>query len=61
MARKPNYRLDRVERTRSKAAKKLEKLEAKAARRMVAGESPTSTADDHDAAPAESGEAQDGP
>ena len=33
MAFKPNYRFDRSERTRSKAAKKQEKQQAQAARR----------------------------
>ncbi len=60
MARKPNYRLDRAERTRSKAAKKLEKLEAKTARRMVNCDVPTSTTEGRDDASAESSEEHDG-
>ena len=44
MAKKPNYRFDRMERERQKAAKKAERLNAKqekAAERKKAGTSPT--------------------
>ena len=45
---KPNYRLDRAARTRSKEAKKLEKLEAQAARRKANREGTDSLAEAHD-------------
>lgn len=35
MARKPNYRFERIQRERDKAAKKAAKLEAKAARKAA--------------------------
>lgn len=57
MAFKPNYRLDRAERMRSKAAKKQEKLDAKAGRRMAKQDASTF---DHDPASAELSEVPDG-
>lgn len=57
---KPNYRFDRAERARSKEAKKLEKLEAQAARRQANRNAPTSTAEAEDAASTELNEDHDG-
>ena len=58
MTRRPNYRQDRAERTRTKQARKLEKLQRKndlAARRKAHG--PEAEAPD---APADEAEAKDG-
>lgn len=55
MARKPNYRFDRMEKDRAKAAKKAERIKAKqerSARRSQEGETPDDTAVD-DASPAD--------
>jgi hypothetical protein len=60
MTFKPNYRLDRAERMRSKTAKKLEKLDEKAARRMAKRDAPASTTDDQEAPSAELTEVPDG-
>jgi hypothetical protein len=48
---KPNYRYDRAERTRSKEARKKEKLEAQAARRQALREDTASPAEADDGAP----------
>ena len=45
---KPNYRFDRAARTRSKETKKLEKLEAQAARRKANREGEPPLAEAHD-------------
>lgn len=42
---KPNYRFNRAERTRSKEAKKIEKLEAQVARREANCNAPTEAHD----------------
>ena len=47
---KPNYRMERAERARSKEAKKKEKLEVQAARRQASRDAMDSTAEEHDAA-----------
>jgi hypothetical protein len=57
---KPNYRFDRAERARGKEAKKMEKLEAQAARRKASRHAPTSTAEADGAASNEFNEDHDG-
>jgi len=57
---KPNYRFDRAARTRSKETKKLEKLEAQAARRKANREEGAPLAETHDGAFPESREDDDG-
>jgi hypothetical protein len=57
---KPNYRFDRAERARSKEAKKMEKLEAQAARRKANRDVSPSMVETHDPASAELSEDHDG-
>jgi len=57
---KPNYRFDRAARTRSKETKKLEKLEAQAARRKANREEGAPLAEAHDGAFPEPHEDDDG-
>ena len=54
MARKPNYRFERHERERAKAAKKAAKQEAKAEKK---GEPQTDDGADGDQSPVQNGEA----
>jgi len=56
MARKPNYRFERIQRDRDKAAKKAAKRAARAARKAAAraGDAPATT--EEVAAPAPGGE-----
>jgi len=57
---KPNYRLDRAARTRGKEAKKMEKLEAQAARRKANREGAVSPTEAHDGPSPEPNEDNDG-
>ena len=58
MAREPNYRFDRMEKDRAKAAKKAERLKARqerAAKRGKDDQTPDDTADDVSGADMQSG------
>ena len=55
MARAPNYRFERQERDKAKAAKKEAKAEAKAAKQVEEGE----PEEDSGASPAEHGQAKE--
>lgn len=57
---KPNYRFDRAERTRSKETKKMEKLEAQAARRKAGRDAPIAAEEANSAASIELNGDQDG-
>lgn len=53
MARKPNYRFDRMERDRAKAAKKAERLKARQERSVTRGEDGEAPDDEPDDTPAD--------
>ncbi|MGH6897428.1 MAG: hypothetical protein ACREJ5_12930 [Geminicoccaceae bacterium] len=52
MARKPNYRFERFERDRTRAAKKAARAQAKAEKKAKAAEGPTDEAPPGEASPA---------
>ena len=52
MPRKPNYRFERSERDRQKAAKKAERLQAKADRAAARRDTPENSESGQDSAPA---------